>query len=115
LVKEAALLVAIKLGVGEFDLDGLFLAVVLFIFAEVLTWFTEVLGLLDREREREREREGLQRLVFPKAKFRQEPVIGPDMDPGSQINVSKHQPQSESLTHVTQVVKAEHGDAGHSK
>jgi len=71
-----------------------------------------VLGRLLREREGEGE---LQRFLFPKTKFRQIPVMGPEIDPGTQSNVSKHQPQSESATHWRQLVKAEHGEAGHSK
>jgi len=117
---EAALLVAIKLGVGEFDLVCLLFAVVLIGFEDVLFGFLDLGGravvlTILLERERERERDALHRLVFPNAKFRQVPVIGPEMDPGSQIKVSKHQPQRESLTQVTHVVKAEQGDAGHSK
>jgi len=119
-VKEAALLVAIKLGVGELDLVCLLFAVVLFIFAVVLFGFLDLGGravvlTMRLERERERERVALHRLVFPNAKFLHLPWMGPDIDPGSHISVSKHQPHNESLTQVTQVVKAEQGEAGHSK
>jgi len=136
--------VASKVCDGEFDLDGALPVELLFpdvgflfelvrfgllLLLALVDAVPEVEALLEVEalpevdftpvvaaRVRVREGEGvLQRFLFPKTKFLQMPVIGPEIDPGTQSKVSKHQPQSESATHWRQLVKAEHGEAGHSK
>jgi len=63
-----------------------------------------LLGGLDRlmtvvRRALEREGDGeLQRLMLLKMKWRQVPVIGPEIDPGMQRRVSRHHPQRGSFT-----------------